>query len=60
MRWPWRRDKSDEFELMKARQRLADSKRQWPKVREAAETMERHREVNGFAEMIQKAMGVER
>lgn len=60
MKFPWHRKKDDDAArvLDQARQHLEDARRQWPAVRRAAASMDRHREHNGFADAIRTAMGV--
>lgn len=59
MKWPWPRSHPDaEKKLELAQQRLEQVRGRWPQVREAARVMQRHREINGFAEAIRTAMGV--
>lgn len=60
MKWPWQRPRVDDAELQKSKERLANVKSRWPEVRRAAAAMDRHREINGFAELIRQAMGVPR
>lgn len=61
MKWPWQKRGMEEAErLERTHERLAQVHRRWPQVRDAARTMQHHREVNGFAEAIRTAMGVRR
>lgn len=61
MKWPWRQaDGADQKALEESQAKLKKIRDQWPAVHEAAATMRRHRERNGFTEAIRTAMGVRR
>lgn len=54
-----RRDDAEaQHELERAEAQLSDVRDQWPAVRTAAATMNRHRHENNFAQKIRVAMGV--
>lgn len=60
----WRRKRrraaeaEDRRRLRQTEEDLSTVRRQWPAVRDAAETMDRHRQENNFAHKIRLAMGV--
>lgn len=60
MKWRIRRrsDEEAQQDLDRAEQDLSEVRDQWPAVRDAAETMNRHLRENNFAQRIRVAMGV--
>jgi hypothetical protein len=68
MRWAFRRLRREEAEslaragqdLAGAKEELTEVRARWPEVRAKAEILNKHREQNGFAQLIREAMGVTR
>lgn len=58
-RIPRRSDEAARRDLDRAESDLSAVRDQWPAVRDAAETMNRHLHENNFAHKIRVAMGVE-
>ena len=56
----WRPRPEDEEAVAQARRELDEVNGRWPEVREKAEAVRQHREVNGFTALLIKAMGVDR
>lgn len=54
----WKTRPEDDAAVEKAQRELEAVRRRWPEVHEAASTMRRHAETNGFAEQIRAAFGL--